>query len=311
MSWYRNSCSPHDVQRNQGQSLDFAKAQKLYEDTVPLRGKRKDQNIRPLHRRDRSWERVIKVSDTEYYITFDAYQHRQHHNRAISWSLNNDMEYMTIHTPRKMWGQDPSKTLNPREFSSSSTFWFYDFNLPDGFNMVNYHANKYVRYNEHYYFIEKGDIRFQRKVGDTEWKPLLVQRQFKHTIDRKKTKELREAIKPFMEYYDLMCDMVETKWEYGNPIIKGLVGDNRDVVEVKPKEVMAMFKPNQDGSVHDGWLKMVEMYRHRLTSYKGEHHKYLLQKRICDDLFPIMKPCNITEVPLGKMINDRYKHWYR
>lgn len=311
MGYWRNSCSPYDVQYTQGQSLNYAKARDLYEKTIPLRGKRKEQNIRPLHRRDRAWERIIKVSDTEYYITFDAYQHRQRHNKAISWALINDIEYMTIHTPRKMWGSSPSMELNPREFSSSSTFWFYNFNLPDGFSMVNYHANKYVRYNEQHYFIENGDIKFQRKVGSNEWQPLLVQRQFKHTIDRKQTKQLREAIKPFMEYYDLMCDIVDTKWEWGNPIEKAIAGNNADMVIIKPEDVMAMFKPNDDGSVHDGWLKMVEMYRHRLTSYGGEHHKDKLQKRICEDLFPIMKPCNSSEVPLGKMINDRYKHWYR
>lgn len=308
--YYRQSCSPYDVQANQGKHLDFAKAQKLYEDVKPIRGKRKEQNIRPLHRRDRAWERIVKVSDTEYYITYDAYQHRQNHNRAISWSLNNGIEIMTIHTPRKMWGSSPSMELNPREFSSASTFWFYDFNMPMGFNMVNHYANKYVRHNDQYYFIENGDIQFQRKDGG-EWKPLLVQRQFKHTIDRKKTKELREAIKPFMAYYDIMCDMVDNKWVWGNPIVKALEKDEDVVPVIKPEAVLEMFKPKTDGSVHDGWLTMVEMYKHRLTRYNGDHEKHKLQKEVCGDLFPIMKPCNTTEVPLGKLTNDRYKHWYR
>ena len=132
--YYRQSCSPYDVQANQGQRFDFVSVAKRYEDTKPIRGKRKEQNIRPIYRRDRSYERIVKVSDTEYYITFDAYQHRTNHNKAITWSLNDGIETMTIHTPKKTWGTTPSYDFNPRALSSSSTFWFYNFNLPRRFS---------------------------------------------------------------------------------------------------------------------------------------------------------------------------------
>ena len=315
MGYYGNSCSPYDVQAHQGGRFDFEKVAKCYEDTIPLRGKRKEQNIRPIKRRDRAWERIIKVSDTEYYVTFDYYTHRQNHNKAITWSLNNGMEFMTIHTPKKVWGQTPSMELHPRTFSSSSVYWFYDFNMPSDFSMVNYRANKYVRYDDKYYTVERGDIVFQRKQGESHWLPLVLHREFKHTLDRTQTKQLRESIKPFMAYYDIMCDIVDKsgRWDYGNPIYKAIAGEQNITVELD--EVMALFKPSGD-SVPDGWLGMVERYKHRITGYDYQtrtdrHDRHRLSKEICNDLFSIVKPCKTTEVPIGTLINDRYKQWYR
>lgn len=316
MSYYRQSCSPYDVQSAQGGKFTFETVKERYENTQPIRGKRLAENIRPIKRRDRSYERIVKVSDTEYYTTFDGYKFRTHHNKAITWSLNNGMEFMTVHTPKKTWSTTNPTELYPRYLSSASTFWFYDFNMPHGFAMVNFRANKYVRYQDKYYSIELGDITFQRKQGETDWTPLVVHREFKHTIDRKQTKELRESIKPFMDYFDLMCNIVEGKgrWEYGNPIYKAVVGDQERTIYAD--EVIALFKQAQDGSVPDGWLGMVERYKHRITGYSYENRsntfeRHRLPKEICNDLFRIVRPCKRTEVPLGTMTHDRYKNWYR
>jgi hypothetical protein len=310
-----NSCSPYDVQAHQGGRFDFERVKKRYEDTIPLRGKRKDQNIRPIRRRDRSFERIVKVSDTEYYVTFDAYQYRTLHNKGITWSLNNGMEFMTIHTPRKMWGATPSLELHPRTLSSSSIYWFYDFNMPNGFGMVNHRANKYVCYDNKFYSIELGDIMFQRKVGENHWLPLMVHREFKHILDRTQTKQLRESIKPFMEYYDIMCDIVEGngRWDYGNPIYRAVVGEQDRVPQAD--EVIALFKQSGD-DVPDGWLGMVERYKQKITGYDYQtrthaHHRDKLPKEICKDLFHLVRPCKTIEVPIGTLTNDKYKQWYR
>jgi hypothetical protein len=68
MSYY-NSCSPYDTQARNGRHFDFEKIKKHYHDTPPIRGKRKPENIRPVWQRNRCWERMVQVSDTEYYIT--------------------------------------------------------------------------------------------------------------------------------------------------------------------------------------------------------------------------------------------------
>jgi hypothetical protein len=303
------------VQQTQGGKFTFATVKERYEATKPIQGKRKEENIRPICRRDRSYERIVKVSDTEYYITFDGYKFRPHHNKAITWSLNNGMEFMTIHTPRKMWGSTPSLDLYPRYLSSASTFWFYDFNLPHGFNMVNYYVNKYVKYNDKHYTIEQGDIMFQRKEGSTEWQPLVVHRQFKHHIDKEKTKELKETIKPFLNYFDLMSDVVEAGYRWGNPIINSIRPDDND--KATPQEVIEVFK--QTDTVPDAWLLMTERYKRKITYSKrvnGEWQdervcKEDLPKLLLKDLYAIVKPCKSIEVPLGQVCIDRYKSWYR
>jgi hypothetical protein len=313
MGYYTQTNTPYDVQASQGGKFDFESVKKRYQKVKPLIGKRKAENIRPINRRDRYWERVFEVSENEYYVSFDAYKYRTIHNKAITWSLNEGMETMTIHTPKLTWGNPPSMDLYPRAFSSASTFWFYEFNLPHQFSMVNHKASKYVRYDGKYYSIELGDVVFQRKVGSNNWMPLVVHREFKHTIDRKQTKQLREDIKPFMAYYDIMCDIVESKWEWGNPIFKAIVGDDDRMIYAD--EALALFKPSGD-DVPNQWLGMVERYKHRITAYnyRGEtntHHRHKLDKTICKDLFEIVKPCKTTEVPIGTLTHDRYKGWYR
>lgn len=321
MGYYRQSCSPYDVQSAQGGRFTFETVKDRYEKTIPLRGKRKEQNIRPINRRDRAYERIVKVSDTEYYVTFDAYTWRNIHNRAMTWSLNNGMEFMTIHTPRKTWGNPTqSELLNlpvyPRTFSSASVFWFYDFNLPHGFNMVNYYVNKYVKYNDKHYTIEKGDIVFQRKVGSNEWQPLVLHREFKHHIDRQQTKELKQTIKPFIEYFNLMSDVVEAKHEYGNCVAKAI--NPKEAHTVTPQQVWDAFKPSD--VVPDSWLLMTESYKQQLTYIKrlddgkwseSQLWKEDLPKELLKDLYKVVKPFKKIAVPLGDTCIDRYKSWNR
>lgn len=316
MGYYRSSCSPYDVQANQGGNFDFVSVKKRYQETTPLRGKRKEENIRPINRRDRAWERIVEVNENEYYVTFDAWRSSGSHNKAITWCLNDDMETMTIHTPRVVWGTSPSLALNPRALSSSSYYWFYHFNMPHSFSMENHRANKYVCYQDKYYSIELGDIVFQRKQGNNDWLPLVVHREFKHTLDRTKTKELRESIKPFMAYYDVMCEIVEGagRWQYGNPIYNAIAGEENRTIYAD--EAIALFKPTQDGGVPDGWLSMVERYKHRISGYDYQtktntNDRHRLPKEICNDLFRIVKPCIATEVPIGILTHDRYKGWFR
>jgi hypothetical protein len=318
MGYYRHSSSPYDVQSSQGGRFTFATVKERYQQTKPIQGKRKALNIRPIKRRDRAWERIIEVNENEYYVSFDAYMHRTHHNRGITWKMSEGMEYMTIHTPRRVWSSTDPSQLYPRTLSSSSVFWFYDFNLPTEFSMDNYYTNKYVRFNNKFYSIELGDITFQRKQGGGvgDWQPLVVHREFKHHIDRAKTKELRESIKPFVEYFDVMSGIVEEKHGRGNPIVKAIVGEEgigREVV--LPEQVKALFKPTDNG-VPDSWLKMVERYKRKIIKYdyrdrQSTLKRHKLEKEICKDLFYLMKPCKDIEVPLGTLTIDKYKSWFR
>jgi hypothetical protein len=257
----------------------------------------------------------VQVSEHEYYVTFDAYKLRTLHNKAITYSLNNGFEFMTVHTPKKLWGSSPSLELCPRTFSSASVFWFYNFNLPNEFSMVNYYSNKYVKYNDKCYTIEQGDIVFQRKEGSKEWQPLVVHTQFKHHIDREQTKQLKESISPFLSYFDVMCDIVDAKHDYGN-LISGVLSKDYTVA-VTPKMARDLFKPSD--SIPDEWLLLVERYKSKLNYSKklddGNWHNKVwsedLPKALLSDLYGVAKPCKAIEVPLGEVAIDRYKKWYR
>jgi hypothetical protein len=204
--------------------------------------------------------------------------------------------------------------LHPLEFRSSSVYWFYDFNLPPEFSMANYRSNKYVRYDNKYYTIEKGDIVFQRKRGGgaTDWQPLMIHREFKHTLDRKKTKELREQLKPFIEYYNVMSDMVEDSYHWGNIIIRSL--NDGDYKPTTAEEALELFKPSDNPP--KAWLMMTEMLKRKTRRYDYQSRTESFDKSqamyyLADDLFEIVKPCKSVEVELGKLSNDRYKAWYR
>lgn len=314
--YYRQSCSPYDVQQAQGGSFTFDTVKERYENTTPIRGKRLADNIRPIKRRDRNFERIVKVDDNEYYVTFDGYKFRTHHNKAITWQMREGMEYMTIHTPRKTWSSTDPTELYPRYLSSASTFWFYDSNMPVGFSMINHYVNKYVRYHDKYYSLELGDITFQRKQGENDWQPLVVHSQFKHHIDKEKTKELKQSIKPFLDYFDIMSDVVEEKYAWGNPILRSIDEDKPH--EVTPQRVMEVFKPSD--TVPDAWLLMVEKYKRKVTYSKrlldgtwsdNRVFKEDLPKVLLKDLYEVVKPCKAIEVPLGQLCIDRYKSWYR
>ena len=315
MGFYRYSSSPYDVQCRNGGRFTFETIAKRYEETKPLRGKRKAENIRPIGQRDRAWERMIKVSDTEYYVSFDCYQHRTAHNKAITWKQENGMEFITIHTPRRTWSSALDQ-LHPRSFSSSSIYWFYDMNMPVEFSMANYRANKYVRYANKYYTIEKGDITFQRKQGGspTDWQPLVIHREFKHTLDRKKAKELRQLTKSFLPYFDVMSELVEPTWTYGNPIYTAIVG--KEPRDITANEALALFKQDE---VPDSWISMVEHYKRRIRTYNYDYQnrtstevyeRERLHEIVSQDLFAIVKPCKVEPVELGKLTHDRYKRWF-
>jgi hypothetical protein len=214
--------SPEQVQRDNGQHYDFKKIAERYETTVPLRGKRKAENIRPHGERSRDWERLIKVSDQEYYLTNNAYRWREQHghsfNRAITFKRDDEgNETVIVHTPRAYWGDEENrKKLVPKQLGVPSTFFFYQCNLPDGMGMTKYHSKNYLCVKNSvatgdisYYTLDKGDVTLTKQVGDVFFKPLIVHREFHRSLDRSKTKAIRQELSSFVEYMRVMMPLVE------------------------------------------------------------------------------------------------------
>ena len=46
----------------------FEHAERTYANTTPIRGQKKAQDIRPLGKRYKQWERIVKIDDDIYEI---------------------------------------------------------------------------------------------------------------------------------------------------------------------------------------------------------------------------------------------------
>ena len=290
--------SPEQVQADNGGRFTFDTIKARYEAVKPLRGKRKDLNVRPLNERRRDWERVFMVNENEYYISHDAWRGRDegNHNRSITWFKRGDWEIITVHTPKSTWNNENRGRLAPYEFSSSSVYHFFNYNLPNGLSMANHKSCKYVQVDNSdspptYYTIEKGDITLQRRSGEKYWKPVVVHREFKHSLDRSKTKELRKSLEPFLEYYKVVEPLIDkTSYYYGNALedfgssVFNKVGDD----------------------VPESWFKIVERYKHKNQWYRGD-----VKNLIIKDLYQVAKPLVKEPVPLGTPVRDRYRTWVR
>ena len=112
MGYGWNTRSSQAVQMQSRHYFTFESIAKHYESITPLRGKRKDKNIRPVGERNRDWERVVKVNDNEYYLTCTAYGYEDNQRlrgetpredmRVMTFKRDEITETITLHRPH--WG---------------------------------------------------------------------------------------------------------------------------------------------------------------------------------------------------------------
>ena len=296
-----NARSPEEVQRRNGVRTDFDMAVKRYENIKPLIGKRKTLDVRPSGERDRAWERIVKVSDTEYYLTCFEWGWRDEQKlrgdkvdeerKSITLKREGEVESIIIHNAK--YG-----------FTSPSTFYFYDYNLPQGLCMEKYRGSNYVRLLKEdgkyeYYVVDKGGITFYRPKGGAYWTPLIVYREVKHSLDRKLTKVVREKIKSFVDYAKVMLPLVEPKYQWGTTL-GGAKWE--EFVQLKDEEIP------------ESWLTAVAHYASKLNRYDWNTKTYFrneagLIPMIQREAYKAAKPFKVEIVPLGELSYDRYRGW--
>jgi hypothetical protein len=337
MGYGWNTRSPEDVQRHNGQRYNFKKIAERYESIVPLRGKRKAQNIRPHGDRSRCWERIVKVSDQEYYLTNNAYRWNDKHNyascRAITFKRDDEgNETVIVHTPRPYWGDEETKNrLMPKQLGVPSTLHFYRYNLPDGVGMYKYHSKNYLYVKNSdkgddisYYTLEKGDVTLTKQVGHEFFKPLVVHREFHRSLDRSKTKVIRQELAPFIEYARVMMPLAEADMlrMYSSPVFwahkeatSGLYMSGEIVEECLGKGWRGLFT----GEPTELWFKLIQYYK-----YKCERNKWNPETRayepveltmqrvasyIANEVYREEKPLREEPVELGVRTFDKYRTW--
>lgn len=71
-----------------------------YNNTKPLRGKRKSEDIRPIGNRRNWFNRIIKISDTKYILHDSSYMYLSSNDQAeyapIIWERKEDGDYLTV-----------------------------------------------------------------------------------------------------------------------------------------------------------------------------------------------------------------------
>ena len=340
MGYGWNTRSPEDVQRYNGQAYDFAKIAQRYENTPPLRGKRRAMDIRPHSERSRCHERIVKVSDNEYYLTNNAYSYYDKYGytpcRAITFKRDDDgTELVIVHTPRNYWGDKPEdrERLIPRQIGVPSTFYFYHYNLPDGLGMSKYHSKNYlaVKTGEghddsayRFYTLDKGDVHLTRQVGDKYFKPLIVHREVKRSLDRSKTKVLRNELKPFFEYVRVMSPLAEADRQkcWHDPIQFSIHRNKDDVYSVSELAERCIGKGWRGlltGEDNDLWFNLVQYYKHKCerTKWNPETRSYdplaldpqMMVRTITSQVYQIEKPLVEEPVELGVRTFDKYRNW--
>lgn len=341
-NWAR---SPEEVQRDNGGRYDFDKIAQKYEDTAPINSrKRRHLNIRPNGERSRCWERIVKVSDNEYYLTNNAYRwydmnpddkYRRPHSRAITFKKQDGLETIILHTTRKMWGDNPGTELYPRDLSTPSNFYFYHHNLPTGIDMVKHYTKTYVAlqvegepsdWTSHkaYYTLDKGDIHLTRNVGEKLFKPLIVHREVHRSLDRKKTKALREELKPFIDYVRVMLPLApkNSKGWYGTTPL-----NLYDVTPNQWDEGLKRFCCGKSwrelvgakDEVPEYWFELVQYYKAKCNrqTYNFEARAYedieaspqAVMNYIAREVYKQEKPFHEELVELGKKTFDSYRNW--
>lgn len=299
-----NARSPYVVQQQNGKTTDFETVKKHYESIKPLQGKRKTLDVRPWGERDRAHERVVKVSDTEYFLACGAYSYAdsrrlagevEEHKRAMTFKQEGEVETIILHRPH--WG-----------WASPQVFYFYDFNLPYGMSLQKHKGTTYVQHKAptelnpyacNYYTMDKGDITFYRPKGKQNWTPLHVFREVKHKLNRAKTKAIRAELQDFIDYAKPILPFVEGKYQWHS-----ILGN----------DWRAELKREDKESYPEDWMSVLSRVVGKVKRYDYDTRTYVASEKavinhIYREVYKLEKPLDIEAVELGQLCHDPYRSW--
>lgn len=203
-----------------------------YEQTKPLISKNHDAecDVRPIGSRRRKWERIKKISDTEYALldgnyTYTSYigqqnveRHALENNMApIVWKREADGDYIYIRNYQ-------------RGHQGLSRYEFLRYTLPRGMFFLQGHGKHWIRVGEHEYRLPKwkgsyeplvnvwvkdedATLKFRTNPDGTFTRVgelLKVQTQ---RVDREAKKAWQERIDAYYEYLTTIAPMLQTDWE--------------------------------------------------------------------------------------------------
>ena len=175
-----------------------------------------------------------------------------------------------------------------------------------------------------YYILEKGDVVFTRGAFDKYFKPLVVHREFHRSLDRSKTKAIRQELSSFAEYMRVMMPMVEADRMrmYSTPVFwahqkdtEGLYMSGEIAQECLGKGWRGLFA----GEPNELSFKLVQYYKYKCqrSRWNAEARAYeplevtpqTIASHIANEVYRYEKPFHEEPVELGKLTNDKYRTW--
>jgi hypothetical protein len=175
-----------------------------------------------------------------------------------------------------------------------------------------------------YYTVDKGDVVLTRGALDKFYKPLVVHREFKRSLDRKKTKAIREELSSFVEYVRVMMPIVEADRQsmYSPPMywahqkdVEHLYVSGGIAKECMGKGWRGLFTGEPD----ELSFKLVQYYKAMCNRsvWNPESRSYDLidatpqqiAKYIANEVYKYEKPLHEEPVELGVKTFDRYRNW--
>jgi hypothetical protein len=261
----------------------------------------------------------------------------------MTFVMAGDIEYLTIHTPRRYWGDNAKlpfaerKDLDKGGFIAPSNYYFYFYNLPVGLSITKYGTKAYLEVRDELgtvdkrYTLMQGDVVVTRKQGEKLFKPLVVHREFKRSLDRQQTKKIRQELEPFVNYVSVMSPLMEyahVDWAFRNPFSLENHSKKHRILESAPEkgwgdivgkswsELVSM----KSDEIPEYWFTMVQSYRSRMRTerYNWDTKQYeqipitieTVKNMVYDDVYKQVKPFKVEKVELGLAFkNNRYHSW--
>lgn len=205
--------------------VDFETTVKRYESVKPLIGQRVKHGItdhRPLTDRHRTFEVWHKADDGSYGMAFasvypvDSKTDPKTGKREIT-------KYYKEYKPLLMVYPDGHYELTPVWMNNYVTWELLGVLLPKGLSFVKYGAKQYIVADQpdgtkKYYYQDGQTMIFRPYESDGKrcFEVIGGLRESKVLIDNAKAKKIRQEVKPFLDYYEIMSPFVTTDNEDHN-----------------------------------------------------------------------------------------------
>ena len=177
-----------------------------------------------------------------------------------------------------------------------------------------------------YFTLDKGDVHFTRNVGEKYFKPLIVHREVHRSLDRKKTKAIREELKPFIDYVRVMLPLVEKSskgWYGATPLSLHDVDPSKTYGDSELKKQCCGKTWRElvgaKDEVPEYWFGLVQYYKSKCNkqTFNFETREYddipasaqTVMNYIAREVYKQELPFHEEVVELGKRTFDSYRNW--